>query len=959
MFQPSNVGRLSIGTLNVRRLASSERLLELQEELEGINIDVIALTELRWRGTGSLQLSDSGFCFYHAGPESSEDVSGTGFLVSSRMKPFVEAFRPVSPRISALDLKFGRQLLRLFAVYAPPTSATRDDEEDEEDEYDSLLETLRSELRAASMSGQRGASSTLRDAIAPRLRVYPALLGDFNAKIGRKEEDDEEAVGNFGYGDRNVRGQQLLDFCEENHLRAVNTFFKARPGRKWTWISPNGHTKNCIDFVLASRLIRFQSATVLGSCISSSDHRLVRAVIQTPKREVMRHEDRTLKKKYRLNRDLFRMALTTMTPCANQQDSPEDYANLVAQVQSAAEFAREPEEKSPRLSEETKRLFAQRRHLKYRRSTAAERIALTELNKLIRREIRKDLVKHHQRLVEEAIRRNRGLRHVRREAAIGRRRLTRLRDADGNLCSTTTQLKRTVKAFYEALYSSTVDVQYEEHEAQEECPDLLISEVGEALKTMRNGTAPGIDKITVEMLKTGSHVLLPWLTKLFNMCLRTCSIPQKMADSSTILLHKKGDPLELKNYRPISLLSAIYKLLTKVLTKRIERILDAAQPVEQAGFRKNFSTIDHLQAINQLVERSREYRLPLFIVFVDYEKAFDTVELNAVWSAVQQQGVPGQITKLLQKIYQEATSPVNINDEPVPIEIRRGVRQGDTISPKLFTATLEHVFRHLQWEEVGININGSRLSNLRFADDIALIAETAEDLQKMMDELNEASQRAGLKINANKTKLMSTEPTSILLNGSEVERVESFVYLGQEVRLVRDHGKEMSRRICSGWNVFKQYKQFLTNPTVEMRWKRRLFNMCVLPAMLYGAETWALTKSACKRLATAQRKMERRMVGVRLVDKKTNDWLRGVTKISDVAESAKKRKMKYAWKLANEDEEKWSKRLTDWRPIVSRPLGRPRTRWRDDIRKALRTQAWQNQARRTTLRQWLNIMGSA
>ncbi|KAK0417715.1 hypothetical protein QR680_013167 [Steinernema hermaphroditum] len=109
--------------------------------------------------------------------------------------------------------------------------------------------------------------------------------------------------------------------------------------------------------------------------------------------------------------------------------------------------------------------------------------------------------------------------------------------------------------------ATETDVRYEEHETQEECPDLMISEVEEALKTMRNGTAPGIDKITVEMLKTGKDILVPRLTKMFNDCLRSCSIPQKMADSSTILLHKKGDPLELKNYRPISLLSAIYKLL--------------------------------------------------------------------------------------------------------------------------------------------------------------------------------------------------------------------------------------------------------------------------------------------------------------------------------------------------------------------------------------------------------------
>ncbi|KAK0425266.1 hypothetical protein QR680_009112 [Steinernema hermaphroditum] len=71
------------------------------------------------------------------------------------------------------------------------------------------------------------------------MRVFPVLLGDLNAKMGRKQEEDEEALGNHGYGDRNARGQLLVDLCEDFKLRSVNSLFKDRPGRKWTWISPD------------------------------------------------------------------------------------------------------------------------------------------------------------------------------------------------------------------------------------------------------------------------------------------------------------------------------------------------------------------------------------------------------------------------------------------------------------------------------------------------------------------------------------------------------------------------------------------------------------------------------------------------------------------------------------------------------------------------------------------------
>ncbi|KAG6928863.1 hypothetical protein G0U57_006888, partial [Chelydra serpentina] len=107
----------------------------------------------------------------------------------------------------------------------------------------------------------------------------------------------------------------------------------------------------------------------------------------------------------------------------------------------------------------------------------------------------------------------------------------------------------------------------------------------------------------------------------FSRYLEEGKIPSSWKESNTILLHKKGDQENLKNYRPICLLSHIYKLFTKVITNRLSQSLDEQQPREQAGFRRNFSTIDHIFTLSQLLERAREYKLPLCIAFVDYEKA--------------------------------------------------------------------------------------------------------------------------------------------------------------------------------------------------------------------------------------------------------------------------------------------------------------------------------------------------
>uniref|UniRef100_A0A914UYA0 Endonuclease-reverse transcriptase n=1 Tax=Plectus sambesii TaxID=2011161 RepID=A0A914UYA0_9BILA len=118
-----------------------------------------------------------------------------------------------------------------------------------------------------------------------------------------------------------------------------------------------------------------------------------------------------------------------------------------------------------------------------------------------------------------------------------------------------------------------------------------------------------------------------------------------------------------------------------------------------------------------------------------------------------------------------------------------------------------------------------------------------------------------------------------------------------------------------------------------MKLKRRLFNMVIIPTMLYGAETWALTKQAETRLATTQRRMECRMIGVRLLDHRSNEWLRGVTKVVDIVKAARRRKWQWARKVATMSNDRWAKRITEWRPPSTRGRGRPRRRWRDIICK--------------------------
>ena len=122
--------------------------------------------------------------------------------------------------------------------------------------------------------------------------------------------------------------------------------------------------------------------------------------------------------------------------------------------------------------------------------------------------------------------------------------------------------------------------------------------------------------------------------------------------------------------------------------------------------------------------------LGTILAFVDYTKAFDTVEHTSVLQALERQGLEHKYIRILKNLYNEAHAKVTTKREGHTFKLKRGVRQGDPISPKLFTSLLEDIFRSRNWGgKYGVSLNGSRLTNLRFADDVVLFARKPGDLQ--------------------------------------------------------------------------------------------------------------------------------------------------------------------------------------------------------------------------------------
>ena len=336
-----------------------------------------------------------------------------------------------------------------------------------------------------------------------------------------------------------------------------------------------------------------------------------------------------------------------------------------------------------------------------------------------------------------------------------------------------------------------------------------------------------------------------------------------------------------------------------------------------------------------MIEKCKEYRIGIALIFIDFEKAFDSVETWSILESLDECRVDSRYSNLIRYVYENATACIKLHENTDKFKIGRGVRQGDTISPKLFTSTLESVFKKLDWSKMGINVNGKYLSHLRFADDVLLMANDLDKAQVMLQQLNEEACKVGLKINLTKTKIMTDldDDKDIKIGDAAIEKVESYIYLGHKLKLGLDNQTaEIRRRTGLAWAAFGKLR-LIFKSKMNNSLKRKVFDSCVLPVLTYGAETLTLTKASENKLRVTQRAMERSMLGISLRDKKTNQWIRQQTKVVDVMERIASLKWNWAGHIARMSDERWTKTIMDWRPPTTRPTGRPPERWTNGIKR--------------------------
>ena len=228
-----------------------------------------------------------------------------------------------------------------------------------------------------------------------------------------------------------------------------------------------------------------------------------------------------------------------------------------------------------------------------------------------------------------------------------------------------------------------------------------------------------------------------------------------------IPIPKNGNAKECSNYCTIALISHAHKVMLKILQARLQKYVNHELPDVQAGFRKGKGTRDQIVSIHWIIKKAREFQKNIYFYFTYYAKAFDCVDHNKLWENSEEMGIPGHLTCLLRNLYagQEATVRTRHGTTDW-FQIEKGVCQGCILSPCLFYLYAEYIMRNAGLEEAqaGIKTAGRNISNLGYADDTTLMAESEEELKSLLMKMKEESEKVGLKLNIQKSKIMASGP---------------------------------------------------------------------------------------------------------------------------------------------------------------------------------------------------------
>jgi hypothetical protein len=389
--------------------------------------------------------------------------------------------------------------------------------------------------------------------------------------------------------------------------------------------------------------------------------------------------------------------------------------------------------------------------------------------------------------------------------------------------------------------------------------DITPGEVVTALHHMKIHKAAGVDGVVTELLTHAqglpprdNHILAPRLAHLFNRVMRG-NYPDAWGECAVVPVYKgKGSPNDMDSYRGIAVGTSISKLFSTVITLRINAWAEKEgfRAAGQAGFRPKRGTPDNVFVLQHTLERARMEGRHVHAAFIDFRKAYDSVNRHLLWAAIKGMGVHGAMLDTLQRMHSNITMRVRLDGElgqPFPSDM--GVKQGDPLSPLLFGLFIDRCEKFLATHcpNIGIHITSDLLARvLLYADDLVLLAYNGADLQRLLDALHIFCCANHLTVNTKKSVYVvfgGGRTYHVVYNGAQLPVQNEFTYLGipfsnatpNPIASLKHGHHSKANAIMHA--VLHRCRELCIH---NVRIRCNLFRSLVAPVLAYGCEVWGV-----------------------------------------------------------------------------------------------------------------------
>ena len=846
---------IRVATWNVRTLYQSGKLENVKQEMTRLNINILGISETRWSKSGHFMID--GFKMIYSGGDKHE--RGVGLLMDSDISKCVLGYWTLSDRVLLVKIQGHPFNLAIVVVYAPTAEST----EEEIDSFYDILEKAKSQCKTNEIT---------------------IIMGDLNAKVGSGREG--KTVGQHGLGERNDRGDRLVQWCESKDMIITNTWFKEHPRRLYTWRSPGDRSRNQIDFIVINN--RFKRAVkgvkTYPGADCGSDHVPVVATFQCKLKRLKRTRTEQKLDFEKLSEPTLRLQYSVQVKNRFERlvdegdDTNWDTVRDIL-VQTAKETLPRKERRARQkwMTEDILSMMGNRQKIRDRQGQEYR-----ELDNKIKKkcsEAKEKWLNDQCSGIEGQFGVDLGV-YKKIEEISGKKagcsRSGCIKSKDGSMLVEKDSILSRWSEYIGELFHDVREVMPSFPES-EEGPKILRSEVRTAIKMMRRNKAPGPDGVVIEMIDALEEYGVEKLTDVINKIYNDGQFPKDLAQSIFIALPKKHGAVDCEQHRTISLMSHVTKIVLRILLLRARSRITPEIGNQQFGFVKDAGTRNGIFVVRSITERAVEMQKDVFVCFIDYTKAFDKVKHKELFEDLSSLDLHGKDLRLMTSLYWNQSACIRVDGECSKyIDIERGVRQGCVLSPDLFNYYSELILRELE-KEKGLRVGGQNITNLRYADDTVLIAESQEDLQRLLDVVVAESERKGLSINCKKTESMviskkKEAPTcNLKVKDKTIKQVSAFNYLGSTMTEDSRCASEVKRRIALAKSAFSKLEKILRNRTLGLKTRLRVLHCYIHPVLMYGSEAWTITSDIRKRLESCEMWFLRRMLRIPWADKVTNE----------------------------------------------------------------------------------------